>query len=123
MPKKILIIDDETELVNIVKIRLEASGYEVESAVSGEAAFGWLTTHTPDLILLDLLLPEMRGEDVCRRLKSNRSLKHIPVILFTASVSNVPELVRRVGADDYISKPYDPKDLIKKISKYIEKDI
>lgn len=119
MTNKILLIEDELDLVEVTKMRLKKSGYEVISALSGEEAFIFLQKNIPDLILLDLVLPGMRGEEFCKKLKCDDRLKTIPVIIFTASVSNIPKLTKEVGADDYIMKPFEPEELLDKVKKYI----
>lgn len=119
MTNKILLIEDELDLAEVTKTRLKNSGYEVLSASSGEEAFTALQRDTPNLILLDLLLPDMRGEEICKKLKTDDKLKTVPVILFTASASDVPHLAQEVGANDYILKPFDAEELLGKIKKLI----
>ncbi|MCX5686178.1 MAG: response regulator [Candidatus Omnitrophica bacterium] len=119
MTNKILLIEDELDLVEVTKMRLKKSGYEVAGALSGEEAFRFLQKDIPDLILLDLLLPGMQGEEICKKLKCDDRLKTIPVILFTASASDIPKVVREVGADDYIMKPFEPEELLSKVKKFI----
>ena len=119
MTNKILLIEDELDLVEVIKMRLENSGYEVIGVLSGEEAFTYLQKDIPDLILLDLLLPGMRGEEICKKLKCDDRLKTIPVILCTASASDIPKVVKEVGADDYAMKPYVPEDLLIKVKKFI----
>ena len=119
MTNKILLIEDELDLVEVTKMRLEKSGYEVISALSGEDAFTFLQKDIPDLILLDLLLPGIQGEEVCKKIKCDDRLKTIPVILFTASASDIPKVVKEVGADDYVTKPFEPEELLSKIKKFI----
>lgn len=114
MAKKILFVDDEPELAEVVKIRLENSGYEVMTVVTGEEAVASLkeAKSLPDLILLDLLLPCMQGQEVCKWLKSDDRLKNIPVILFTASASDMSRTARECGAESYIMKPFEPEELL-----------
>jgi len=82
-------------------------------------AFFTKETNKPDLILLDLLLPKMQGEEVCQRLKSDHKLKQIPVIIITASVAHVTETIKKICADDYMLKPFEPEELLFKIKKFI----
>ncbi|MCX5667288.1 MAG: response regulator [Candidatus Omnitrophica bacterium] len=119
MTNKILLIEDELDLAEVTKMRLKNSGYEVISALNSEAAFTFLQKNIPDLILLDLLLPGMQGDEICKKLKRDDRLKRIPIILFTASASDIPKISKEVGADDYIMKPYESKELIAKIKKFI----
>ena len=121
MAKKILIIDDEPDIVKVVKFRLIKGGYEVLTAADGKEGLGFLRSIKPDLILLDFRMPFLNGDEVCKEIKKDESTKHIPVILMTASIQNaLEEKVQTMGADDYILKPFDPEELIKKIEKLIE---
>lgn len=115
MPKRILLVDDELDMVAVTKVRLESAGYEVITLEAAEEALVWLKRNTPDLILLDLLLQKMQGEELCKLLKADEKFKKLPVILFTASASDIPKLAKEVSADDYIMKPYDPGELLRKI--------
>lgn len=117
MTNKILLIEDELDLAEVTKMRLKKSGYEVIGATSGEEAFMFLQKDIPDLILLDLLLPGMPGEEICKKLKCDDRLKTIPIILFTASSSDIPKVAKEVGADAYIMKPFEPEELLDKIAK------
>ena len=119
MTNKILLIDDELDLAEVTKMRLENAGYEVISALSGEEAFTFLQKDIPDLILLDLLLPGIHGKEICKKLKCDDRLKAIPVILFTASASDIPKIAKEIGADDYITKPYESEGLLGKVKKFI----
>jgi DNA-binding response OmpR family regulator len=87
--------------------------------IDAEKTFALLQKDIPDLILLDLFLPDMRGEEICKKLKCDDRLKAIPVILFTARVSDISKVTNEVGADDYIMKPFEPEDLLSKIKKFI----
>ena len=120
MTKKILLIEDELDLAEVTKMRLVKSGYEVISALSGEEAFTLMQKNIPDLILLDLLLPGMQGREVCKKLKSDDRSKHIPVIIFTASSSDISKVAREIGADSYIMKPFEPRNLADIVEKYIK---
>ena len=119
MTNKILLIEDELDLAEVTKMRLKNSGYEVVHVIDAEKAFALLRKDIPDLVLLDLLLPGMQGEEICKKLKCDDRLKTIPVILFTASASDIPKVAKEVGADDYIMKPFEPEDLLSKVKKFI----
>lgn len=121
MAQKILIVDDEPDILELAVIRLEASGFEVLKSKTSEEALEVLGRVKPDLVLLDLLLPEMQGDELCRKLKSDPRYKSIPVLLFTASTLRVPAKVREMGADDYIVKPFEPDELLYKIKRLIKK--
>jgi diguanylate cyclase (GGDEF)-like protein len=109
---KILIVDDEPAIVELLEEHLRSEGYDTEHAFSGEEALVVLERSTPDLVILDLMLPGMDGYEVCRLMQADSRLNHIPVIMLTAR-SAVPNKVLgyQRGADDYIVKPFDPDEL------------
>lgn len=119
MAKKVLVVDDEPDLLKVAVFRLKKTGYTILTAVDGQQALDYIQKETPDLILLDLLLPVIDGCEVCRRIKEDDTLKHIPVILFTASAIDVQEKAKEAGADDYIVKPFAPDELLKKVENFI----
>ncbi len=121
MKKKILVVDDEIDIVDIVKIFLEGKGYEVVCAYNGEDALKVIKKERPDLIILDILMPEMDGFDVCRKLKSEKETMFIPIIFLTAK----DELADKwkglfMGAFGYITKPFEEENLLGKIEKIFE---
>ena len=120
MKNKILLVEDETDLVKLTKMRLKEWGYEVVSVPSGEEALELIQNTLPDLILLDLLLLGMRGEEFCKKLNSDANLKHIPIILYTALACDLPKVAKEVGAADYIMKPFKPEELLDKIVKCLD---
>ena len=117
--KKILLVDDEPDVLQPVAFRLTKSGYDIVTATNGEKAIEMIKTEKPDLVLLDLRLPGINGIEVCRMIRSDAALKNTPIILFTASANNIVEDCARCGANDYIIKPFDSKDLMEKIKKHI----
>jgi DNA-binding response OmpR family regulator len=119
--KKILIVEDEANLVRLLKTRLEVFGYQVLSAEDGAKAFEKAKAEKPDLILLDVLIPIFNGYEVCKMLKEEASTKGIPVIMVTAktTMGDVDEGFR-AGADDYVTKPYEWNQLQAKIKKLIK---
>lgn len=117
---KILIIDDEIELAELVQLRLEALGHEVFQASNGREGLQKLKESHPDLILLDVMMPELDGFEVCQIIKKNKDWEMIPVIMLTAKAQHGDDaLCLAMGADDYISKPFDMKVLTQKIEKYL----
>ena len=120
MGKKILIIDDEPDIIKVVKFRLIKTGYEVMTAADGREGLELVRVLKPDLVLLDYRMPFLNGDEVCKEIKKDESIKHIPVILMTASTQDtLKENIQTMGADDYILKPFEPEELIKKIRKLI----
>ena len=107
MQKKILIVEDEESLLKLESILLTTKGYLVQGATTGLAALEAVAAEAPDLILLDIMLPELDGFEVCERIKKNPETRHIPIILLSAK--KTPEDLSRgeeVGADQYITKPF-----------------
>ncbi|MDI6758203.1 MAG: response regulator [Candidatus Omnitrophota bacterium] len=118
--KKILIIEDEKDLIETVTLRLEANDYEVISAGDGLEGLDKAKKEKPDLIILDLMLPKMDGYKVCRLLKFDEKYKKIPIIIFTACAHEADKNIgKEVRADGYITKPFDAKVLLEKISQLL----
>jgi two-component system alkaline phosphatase synthesis response regulator PhoP len=116
--KKILVIDDEGDLLKLTRTRLEASGYRVLTLDSGERAVEFARSERPNLILLDIVMPGKNGCEVCRELKADPATRNIPVIVFTAQYPEeeyVKTNTEEIGADDYILKPFDAQALLAKI--------
>ncbi|MCX5698451.1 MAG: response regulator [Candidatus Omnitrophica bacterium] len=113
MPKTILVVDDEPQLVDLVKMRLEANNYLVLTADDGQEALEKARQDKPDLIILDLMLPKMDGYKVCGLLKADARYNKIPIILFTARAQESDRKTGKdVGADAYITKPFEPQTLL-----------
>lgn len=112
MTKKILVVDDELESVKLVGLMLQRHGYEVTAAQSGAQALAKALSDDPDLMILDVMMPDMDGYEVCRRLRANPVTADLPVIMFTAK-TQVDEKVAgfQAGADDYLTKPIHPDEL------------
>jgi len=109
---RILVVDDHEDNVELLRARLEARGYEVEAAMDGQEALDRVHASPPDLILLDVMMPEVSGIEVARRVKANRSLPFIPIIMQTALDSTEAKVEGlEAGADDYITKPIDFAEL------------
>ena len=118
--KKILIVDDEIDILKVIKYRLIKQGYEVFSAVNGRDGLDQVKLIKPDLILMDLSMPLLNGNEACKLLKADPVLARIPIIIMTASAKGVQdENVRLIGADDSILKPFEPQVLLEKIKKYV----
>jgi two-component system phosphate regulon response regulator PhoB len=112
MRPRILAVDDEPDLLELVRMSLGAAGYDVETAATGSAALERLRTAPPDLLLLDLMLPDLSGTDLCRRVRGDARLSELPVIMLTAKGEEVDRVVGfELGADDYVTKPFSPREL------------
>lgn len=116
MAQKILVIEDETDIRELIHFHLFKENYEVVLAGDGEEGLNKAIETNPDLILLDLMLPKLDGISVCGRLRGNESTQEIPVVMLTAKGSE-EDIVRglEVGADDYITKPFSPKVLLARV--------
>ncbi len=120
--KKVLIVDDEVDLVETVRFPLEMEGYHVLVSYNGEDALNQARKENPDLILLDLMLPKLDGYKVCRLLKFDNRYKHIPILMLTAKTQEKDKsLGMETGANEYITKPFEMDDLLKKVKAYLSK--
>ena len=112
----ILVVEDEEDILELVRYNLTKEGYLAETTTSGEDALSITFERTPDLILLDLMLPGADGFEVCRRLKNNPETNHVPIIMMTAKGEETDIVTGlELGADDYIVKPFSPKVLIARV--------
>ena len=124
---KILIVDDDPDLVEAVSIILESKGYEVAAAYDGEEGLQKVKTERPDLIVLDVMMPGKDGYTVCKELKGDPASASIPVLLLTAVVSHIPttrytqQMGLEMEADDYMDKPVEPAELVKRIDTLLAK--
>jgi two-component system alkaline phosphatase synthesis response regulator PhoP len=122
--ERILVVDDEEDVLELVKYNLEKSGYKVIKAFSGEQAMTEARGKTPDLIILDLMLPGIDGLEVCRQLKSDVKTERIPIIMLTAKGEETDIVTGlELGADDYITKPFSPKVLIARLRRLLHRTV
>ena len=116
MNANILIADDEPNQLELMSFNLSNAGYSIIKATNGKEAIELIENHSPDLIILDWMMPKMSGIDVCRTLRSRSETKQIPIIILSArSEDSDKSLGLDTGADDYISKPFSPKELISRV--------
>ncbi|MCD6222046.1 response regulator [bacterium] len=116
MNKLIAVIDDEPDILELVSLHLTKSGFKVKEFLNAESFFKFLSSKIPDLIILDLMLPDLDGIEVCKYLKSNQELKSIPIIMLTARVSETDKVLGlELGADDYVTKPFSPRELVARV--------
>jgi two-component system alkaline phosphatase synthesis response regulator PhoP len=117
MKFKILVVDDEKDIVDLLKYNLEKEKeFEVITALNGREAIEQAAKNKPDLMLLDIMMPEMNGFDVCKKIKSSPVTSDIPVIFLTAKENEIDEIIGlELGADDYIQKPISPRKVIARI--------
>ena len=111
--KTILVVDDERNIVELVKLYLGNEGYAVETAYNGREALRKFSQQPPDLIILDLMLPEVDGYEVCRQIRRE---SRVPIIMLTARGDDVDTIVGlEIGADDYMAKPFNPRELVARV--------
>lgn len=111
--RKILIIEDDRDIVEMLEYNLQEEGYETVSALNGEQGIMLASKERPDLIILDIMLPVMDGFEVCRTLKNDDNVAHIPIIILSAKSQETDKVVGlELGADDYVTKPFSPRELI-----------
>ena len=115
-PPLVLIVDDERDLVRLLEFNLQHAGFETAVAYAGEDALQKVRQRIPDLIVLDLMLPDIPGNEVCRQLKASPRTRHVPVLMLTARTDEVDRVVGfEVGADDFVTKPFSVRELVLRI--------
>jgi DNA-binding response OmpR family regulator len=116
--KKLLVVDDDPDILEFLEVILEEEGYEVLTSTKGEYLEQLHNGGLPDLILLDVLLSGKDGREIVKHLKSQDETKHIPVIMFSAHPS-AEQTARAAGADDFIAKPFNIDELLARVAKYL----
>lgn len=118
----ILIVDDEPDVCEVIQDRLQASGYQTHYVLNGSSALEYTSQHKPDLILLDVMMPDMDGYEVSRRLMNSEPLSSVPIIMLTAKQSQSDKIrALTMGIDDYITKPYDADELVARIESVLRR--
>lgn len=122
--KRILCIEDETEMVDLIRLILGRRGFEVIGATGGIEGLQKIRQTTPDLVLLDLMMPDMDGWEVYQQIKADSALRGIPVIIVTAKAQNIDRVLglHIAKVDDYISKPFSPQELLDSVEKVINRE-
>jgi two-component system alkaline phosphatase synthesis response regulator PhoP len=114
--KKILVVEDDEDIMELIFYNLKREGYSVVKAVTGEEAIKQVQSGSPDIVLLDIMLPEMDGLELCRRLKTDSKTKNIPVVMVTAKGEESDVVLGlELGAEDYVVKPFRPKELVARV--------
>lgn len=121
MPKRIMIVEDDPDMADIIKLVMEDAGYETTSIYSGRECLHRIKEVKPDLVLLDIMMPEMDGWEVHRRLKEDEETKDIPIIAVTAKTQSIDKMIglHVVGVSDYITKPFGRKELVDSVKKVL----
>src|SRR5256886_14535150 len=123
MKHTILIVDDEPDAVEMIQFNMKAAGYDVVTAADGAEALKKARSVLPDLILLDLMLPEVDGVEVCKVLRRDPQTRAIPIIMLTAKAAEIDRILGlELGADDYVTKPFSPRELVLRIKRLLRNE-
>lgn len=118
--KKILVVDDEQDILKTISYRLKKAGYDVTTAINGKETFDALKGIPPDLMILDYKLPDTNGGDIARQVRRDEQMKNIPIILISASSSNdLRKVAQDVFINEFLKKPFEPEELMALVKKYI----
>lgn len=119
--KRVVCIEDEPAMIDLIRLILGRKGYEVIGAVGGREGLEAIQREKPDVVLLDLMMPDMDGWEVYQKMKANEAMKTIPVIVVTAKAQSIDKVLglHIAKVDDYITKPFGPQDLIESVEKVL----
>src|SRR6267142_471280 len=114
--ERVLIVDDDPDIRRLVSYNLSQAGFQVATAATGRAALEAVQKQSPDLIILDVMLPDIDGLEVCRTLRQRDHSRRIPIIMLTARTEEIDRVVGfELGADDYVMKPFSPRELVLRV--------
>ena len=120
MAKKVLIIEDDPAISRLVDYSLKHEGYDTATASNGLDGIRKAKYETPDLIILDVMLPGMDGFEICHRLRTEKETEKLPILMFSAKAQEIDRTTGiKVGADDYLPKPADPEEILKRVSRLL----
>ena len=118
--KRILVADDDPVILRLIQVNLELEGYQVLTANNGEEAVATATSETPDLVILDIMMPRMDGYQTCERLKADETTKDIPVVFLSAKAQQADiEKGKSYGVEEYLTKPFDPTELLEVVERLV----
>lgn len=119
--KRILCVEDEQEMIDLIRLILGRRGFEVKGADGGIEGLKLIRQELPDLVLLDLMMPDMDGWEVYQQMKADEKTRHIPVIVVTAKAQNIDRVLAMhiAKVDDYITKPFSPQELLQSVEKVL----
>lgn len=122
-PKTIAVIDDEPDILELVKVNLEKAGFRVREFADAEKFFKYLKNEIPDLVLLDLMLPDADGYEICKYLRKEDKFSKVPIIMLTARSDETDKVLGlELGADDFVTKPFSPRELVARIKAVLRRD-
>ena len=123
MKKNILIVEDEPDAVELLELHLKNAGYDVTLAEDGEEALRKVHKSIPDMVILDLMIPEINGLEVCKVIRKDPATESIPVVMCTAKASEIDKVLGlELGADDYITKPFSPRELVLRVKNLLKRN-
>ncbi|MEO0079209.1 MAG: response regulator, partial [candidate division WOR-3 bacterium] len=116
MPKLIAVVEDESDILELISLHLTKAGFRVETFPDGTGFYRFLDDRVPDLIVLDLMLPDIDGLDICKFLRNDPRYATIPIIMLTAKAEETDRVLGlELGADDYVTKPFSPRELVARV--------
>ena len=120
--RRVLCIEDEPEMIDLIRLILERKGFEVIGAVGGQEGLNTVRSEKPDLVLLDLMMPDVDGWEVYRQMKADDELKSIPVVVVTAKAQSIDKVLglHIAKVDDYVTKPFGPTDLLDSVDRVLK---
>ena len=122
MKPKILVVDDEPDAIELIEFNLKAAGFDVLKASDGAEALRSARVTAPDLILLDVMLPELDGLQVCRTIRADPATARVPIVMLTAKAAEIDRVLGlELGADDYVTKPFSPRELVLRIKNLLKR--
>jgi phosphate regulon transcriptional regulator PhoB len=122
--QRVVIIEDEKDIVDLIRYNFRKEGFEIESFLRGKEGLEYLRRKPADLVLLDILLPDLDGVEICKRLRADDRLKSIPVIFLSAKGEEIDRVVGlEIGADDYVVKPFSPRELIARVKAVLRRQV
>lgn len=124
MKPKVLVVDDEPDVIELLEFNLRQAGFEVIAAESGPEALDKVRTRSPDALVLDLMLPEIDGLEICKRLRRDPATARLPILMLTARAAEVDRILGlEMGADDYLAKPFSPRELVLRVKKLLQRPV
>jgi len=124
MKKTIALIEDEPDIIELISIHLTRAGYVLKGFATGTDFLKYLDKHAPDLVILDLMLPDIDGLEICKLIRKHDELAAVPVIMLTAKSEEMDKVVGlEIGADDYITKPFSPKELVARVKAVLRRHV
>ena len=122
MPKHVLVVEDEPDTAELIELHLKNDGYRVTVAGDGDQALKKVHKHMPDLVILDLMIPEITGVEACKFIRKDPATQSIPIIMCTAKTGEIDKILGlELGADDYVTKPFSPRELLLRVKNLIKR--